>query len=81
MRRIVLGLAILGVGIAAFAAGVTGSGADATKVLGLGVLAAAFGMCPTYQAPGATCSGGLLAPLRLCSARIAFALRPVRRLA
>ncbi len=44
LGRMVLGLAVLGTGIAGFAAGVTGSGADAVKLLGLGVLAATLGV-------------------------------------
>jgi putative ABC transport system permease protein len=44
LRRTVLGLAVLGTGITGFAAGVTGSGADAVKLLGLGVLAATLGV-------------------------------------
>jgi putative ABC transport system permease protein len=44
LRRTVVGLAILGAGVTGFAAGVTGSGAGAVKLLGLGVLAATFGV-------------------------------------
>jgi putative ABC transport system permease protein len=44
LRRTVLGLAILGAGVTAFAAGVTGSGSGAVQLLGLGVLAATFGV-------------------------------------
>jgi putative ABC transport system permease protein len=44
LRRTVLGLTVLGMGITGFAAGVTGSGADAVKLLGLGVLAATLGV-------------------------------------
>jgi putative ABC transport system permease protein len=44
VKRTVLGLAILGGGAAAFAAGISGEGPDAVKVLGLGVLAAILGV-------------------------------------
>ena len=44
LRRTVLGLAILGAGVVAFAAGVTGSGPEAVQLLGLGVLTATFGV-------------------------------------
>jgi putative ABC transport system permease protein len=44
LRRTVVGLAVLGAGVTAFAAGVTGSGDGAVKLLGLGVLAATFGV-------------------------------------
>ncbi|MET0903746.1 MAG: FtsX-like permease family protein, partial [Acidimicrobiales bacterium] len=44
LRRTVLGLAILGAGVVAFASGVTGSGPEAVQLLGLGVLMATFGV-------------------------------------
>lgn len=44
LRRIVIGLAVLGAGVAGFAAGVTGSGTGAVQLLGLGVLATVLGV-------------------------------------
>ncbi len=44
LKRTVVGLATLGGGVAMFAAGITGGGPDAVKVLGLGVLVAILGV-------------------------------------
>jgi putative ABC transport system permease protein len=44
IKRTVLGLAVLGAGITAFAAGIAGDGSGAMKVLGLGVLGVIFGV-------------------------------------
>ena len=44
LRRTALGLVVLGAGVAGFAAGVTGSGKEATQTLGLGVLLSVIGV-------------------------------------